>query len=334
MQIPAGKLVDVAGARRVAFASLAITMVTNGIAMLAPDPALVTVMRALAGVGTAFGFVAGIDYVRAQGGTALAQGIFGGVGLSAAGLALAVVPQVEDVIGWRAPFATAAALALLAAPLLLAAPPDSRVPRPPRARVRDVVGDRRLYRICVVYMASFGLSVVLSNWVVPLLTRAGDYSDGVAGAIGALILAGGVVSRPLGGMLVRDDPSRTRLVICLAFAVSLAGTAMIATAGPPAVIVPGALLLGLASGVPFAASFATATRLRPDAPAVAAAMVNMSANLVVVFCTPLLGLSFSLPGDGRIGFAAACALWLAAIAVTPGAKELDGVPAGAVASRG
>jgi hypothetical protein len=65
-------------------------------------------------------------------------------------------------------------------------------------------------------------------------------------------------------------------------------------------------------------------------------MVNMSANLVVVFCTPLLGLAFSLPGDGRIGFAAACGLWLAAIAVTPGARELDGAPrpVAAAVSRG
>jgi hypothetical protein len=52
-------------------------------------------------------------------------------------------------------------------------------------------------------------------------------------------------------------------------------------------------------------------------------MVNMAANLVIVAGTPLVGLSFSLPGDGRIGFAAATALWLAAVLVVPTVRELD-----------
>ena len=42
----------------------------------------------------------------AQGGSPFAQGLFGGVGLAGGGFALAVVPPVEDWIGWRAPFAT------------------------------------------------------------------------------------------------------------------------------------------------------------------------------------------------------------------------------------
>ena len=55
-------------------------------------------------------------------------------------------------------------------------------------------------------------------------------------------------------------------------------------------------------------------------------MVNMSGNLVIVFCTPLLGLAFSLPGDGRIGFAAAAAIWLATLALLPLVRELDTAP--------
>jgi MFS family permease len=326
MQIPAGKAVDALGARRVATASLAINLATNALALLAPNPALAIAMRALSGFGTAFGFVAGIDYVRSQGGSAFTQGLFGGISLGAGGVALAVVPQAEHWLGWRAPFLTQVILTAAAALVLLVGPPDSAGVRPtrqPGAGDPGIFADRRIYRICVVYMASFGLSVVLSNWVVSLLTRAAGYSDGVAGAIGSLILVGGVVSRPLGGYLTRARPDRTRAVLAVAFVVSLAGTAILATAGSPALSVLGALLFGLAAGIPFAPSFAAATRIRPDAPAVAAAMVNMSANAVIVACTPLLGLSFSLPGDGRIGFAASTVFWLFALVVLPRARELD-----------
>jgi MFS family permease len=326
MQIPAGRLVDRLGARRVAFLALAIGVAANGLALLAPEPGLAIAMRALAGFGTAFGFVAGIDYVRTQSGSPFAQGLFGGISLGAGGLALLVLPAIEDGLGWRAPFLTAAVIAGLAAAVLAFGPADP--PRPARfsrlqAGGTSVLRDTRIYRICVVYMASFGLTVVLSNWVVTLLTRAGDYSDAAAGAVGSLILTGGIVSRPLGGHLARVYPGRTRIFVAGSFAASLVGTAGLATAGPPALTGPAALLLGLAAGIPFAASFGTATRIRPDAPAVAAAMVNMSANIVIVACTPLLGLAFSLPGDGRIGFAAVAGLWLAAIAVTPSAHELD-----------
>ena len=45
--------------------------------------------------------------MRVQGGSPFAQGLFGGVALGGGGLALAIVPPVEDAIGWRAPWVTA-----------------------------------------------------------------------------------------------------------------------------------------------------------------------------------------------------------------------------------
>jgi hypothetical protein len=44
-------------------------------------------------------------------------------------------------------------------------------------------------------------------------------------------------------------------------------------------------------------------------------LVNTAANLVVLVGTPLVGLSFSLAGEGRLGFAALAVLWLAALPV-------------------
>jgi MFS family permease len=333
LQIPAGRTVDHRGARRIGFVALGVLAVANGVALVAPSPELLFLARAAMGIGTALGFVAGSDYVRAQGGTAFAQGLYGGIALGAGGFALAVIPQLVGPLGFRAPFASALALAVLAGAVLAAGPRDrprhlEHAERPVLADAPGLLRDSRLYRLCVLYMASFGFSIVLGNWVVPLLTRAADYSEGLAGGVGSLILAAGVVSRPLGGWIARTHPTRIKAALTASFAASAAGTVILAVAGPPALSALGALLLGLAAGIPFAASFGAAARVRPDAPAAAIAMVNMAANLLIVVATPLVGLSFALPGDGRLGFVVTAALWLAAVLVVPTVRELEPEPAG------
>ena len=53
--------------------------------------------------------------------------------------------------------------------------------------------------------------------------------------------------------------------------------------------------------------------LRPDAPAAAVGLVNGAAVLVILVCTPLAGLTFSLPGDGRLAFLAIGLAWATAL---------------------
>jgi hypothetical protein len=78
------------------------------------------------------------------------------------------------------------------------------------------------------------------------------------------------------------------------------------------VVVVASAAAGLAAGIPFASAFAGAARTRPDAPGAAVGLVNMCAAVTVLVGTPLLGLTFSLPGDGRIGFVIVGALWASA----------------------
>src|SRR3954465_14847495 len=67
-------------------------------------------------------------------------------------------------------------------------------------------------------------------------------------------------------------------------------------------VVMAAAVVGLAAGVPFARAFTGAAASRPDAPGAAVGFVNAWASLVIVVGTPLAGLPFPLPGDGRLGF--------------------------------
>src|SRR5919199_1590244 len=85
----------------------AIVAACNALALAAASPALTVAARAVMGVGTAVCFVAGSDYVRATGGSAFAQGIFGAAGVGSGGLALAIVPQVQKLVEWRAAYVTA-----------------------------------------------------------------------------------------------------------------------------------------------------------------------------------------------------------------------------------
>ncbi|HEX2045366.1 MAG TPA: MFS transporter [Gaiellaceae bacterium] len=329
VQIPGGQTADRHGARPVALVSLVVMTAGNVLLLAAPEPAAAVALRGLVGLGTGVAFVAASDYVRAAGGGAAAQGIFGGSAMGGGGLALAVVPALHGPLGWRAPYASAAVAASVALLALLA------TARPPRARpaersgLRAVVGDRRLDRLAVAHMASLGLNAVVANWVVTLLERAGGYSLAAAGAASALTLGAGVVGRPLGGWLAHRDPRRARAVVATSLLAGAAGTALLLPAGPLALVLFASSLVGLGAGLAFAPLFAAAAALRPEGPGAAVGFVNMAGNLVIVVGTPLLGLAFALPGDGRLGFAAVAVLWAAAVFALPRASELPTAPAGA-----
>jgi hypothetical protein len=166
-------------------------------------------------------------------------------------------------------------------------------------------------RLGLLHGATFGLSVVAANWIVPLLERYGE-PRATAASIGSLLLLGGLVTRPLGGFVASN-----RAALLAALIAGSAAFAVLAFPAPLALLVLAAAVAGLAAGLPFAAVFAGAQRTRPDAPGAAIGFVNTWAIATIVVGTPLLGLSFSLPSDGRVGFACLAVLWAAAIVTVP-----------------
>lgn len=315
-QLPAGRGADRHGARAVAFLAIGATLA--GCALLLADDsfALALAGRALTGIGTGAGFVAGVDLVRAGGGGPLLQGLYGGATMVGGGLALMVVPPLTEATDWRAPYWTAAVLAIAAAvPLLLASDLPGLGHRADR-----VVRDARLVPLGVFQAATFGLAVVAGNWAVPLLERRGASAAG-AGLAAGLILFAGIVTRPTGGWLAGREGRRR--VVASALVGVAAGAALLAVGGPLWLSGIGAAILGLGAGLPFAVVFAAAQRLRPDAPAAAISVVNATALLVILVGTPLAGLAFELPGDGSLGFAAVAVLAVAALLALRSAR-LDG----------
>ena len=190
--IPAGRLVDRFGARRMIVIGLLIAALANVAMLITPSVELVIGMRALMGIGTALGFVGSIDYVRTLGDSStLGEGIVGGASIGGAGLALAVVPWLEPALDWRAPYISGLAVALVALLVLLAAwqRAPGGIAHAARGDSALLLGslwrDARLYRLAAMHMASMGLSVVVGLWVVTLLVRYGGYGQREAGGRGA-----------------------------------------------------------------------------------------------------------------------------------------------------
>jgi len=314
VQIPGGRLIDRVGARNVGLVALVIVAAGNAIALTTPTIGIGLGARALMGLGTGVGFVAGIDLVRAGLGGPFWQGVYGGSTMAAAGLALMVIPQLVGELGWGAPFWTGLVLALIGLLPVLAARRASptREAIDPDQTSRTVVLDRGLWPLAAVQMASFGLSVVAGNWIVTLLEREG-HSRSSAGIVGGLILFAGIVTRPAGGLLMRRTPERAWAFVTAALVTGSTGVLVLATGPPLWLGAIAALVVGLSAGLPFAPIFNTTLRLRPDAPAAAIGFVNGSAVLVILVGTPLAGLTFGIPGDGRVGFLIIGLLWASAL---------------------
>ena len=321
VMVPGGRAIDRYGAKRVGLVAIALSLIANAALMLPTSPVPALALRGVAGLGVGLGFLSGAIYAQSGAGQAqaLAGGIYGGVSLGAGGLALAVVPQLVTPLGWRAPYASAAVVAALTIPLVAAGPPTpGHGGRTRGPRLAALMADTQLARLGVVSTVSFGISVILGAWVVTLLERHGGLHAGPAGAIGSLILLLGIVGRPAGGIFVRAHPHLARPMLAASFLAGTLGIVVLFLAPGTALDAAAAALIGVAAGLPFGVTLAGATRARPEAPGAAVGAMNIYPVLAIVCGAPLVGLTFSLTGRGRIGFAVLAAMWSGALLVLKG----------------
>lgn len=89
----------------------------------------------------------------------------------------------------------------------------------------------------------------------------------------------------------------------------------LATGSVP-IAIAGAVIVGLAAGIPFAASFTGAAALFSGSPATAVGFVNATGALTVLVVTPLVGVA--LARDlGVEAFVIVAVLWAASVAAVP-----------------
>jgi MFS family permease len=320
VMIPGGRAIDRYGARRVALTAVALCALGNALLLVVPGIAAALLLRFAIGFGVGAGFVAGSVWIASdpRGRTALGQGLYGGISLAGAGLATGIVPLLEGPLGWRSSYWTGLVLSVLALAIAASCPGERghgghHAPTPLRA----LLGSGLIARIGAVHSASFALSVVVGNWIVTLLTRHLGLSYAAAGAVGALTLILGVAGRPLGGWAGRHAGGHTYALLTGSLVAGAVATGVLAFSGSLALDVASAAVLGLASGLPFGVVVAAATTAFPQAPGEAIGAFNLYAVTSIIVATPLVGLSFSLRGDGRAGFLAIAVVAAIAIAAVP-----------------
>ncbi|MGA0060824.1 MAG: MFS transporter [Planctomycetota bacterium] len=292
MQLPSAGPIQRYGSLRVARWGFGAIVIANGLAAIAPGFGLLLASRLLVGVGTAPSFVGSMNAARQTGGAALA-GLFGGLTLLASGSAILLGSALADAdVSWRWNFVVAALLAIGA---VLICPKDvpgaisttaSGVVEPMRA----ALATGRLWRLALLYAATFGTSFVLGAWIVEYIAP-GASGKQIAGLVGFVILGASAGFRWYGGVL-SDRGLSWNLLGPGATLVAATALGVFALTRSPLVAFPLAIVLGFGLALPFGAIFNAAVDAQRAHPAAAIAMVNMSASIFAMVVLPIVGYAF------------------------------------------
>lgn len=273
---------------------LACLLLVAGNVIIAVSPAFagVAVGRVLPGIGFALVNVLGAVYARQAGGVRLI-GIFGAaIQLGIAG-ALVVGSGLADLgVDWRVGFAVSALLgvaALVAIPPRASDPAAAAAPAPTNRAgfLRAAVRHARVYRLALLFVAIYGVPMVLGAWLVEYLVRDGGLGTALAGAVSFLLFALSAAVRIVGADLQRRGVRHSLLAGSLA----LAAAGMAALAVEPAM--PVALLAVIALAVGFAIPYATmlneAQQLFPADPSEPVALMALASLIVPIAVIPPIG---------------------------------------------
>lgn len=323
LQLPAGMLVDRLGVRRATSAGLSLVIVAHLLALLSPVPSLALGARFASGVGFAVCFVSGAELARTSGRGARGLGIFGGVALAACGASVLGVALTEPALGWRAAWATSVVVSAAALAVVLRLPPQDlrRAPASTAAGgVLRLMADGQLFRLATVHATTLGLGLVLSSWATTLLADVWSFPPAAAAVVGSLVLGLSILSRPLGGQVTALFPQRDRQLWTLVLLACAGATAALALPGPAVVAVLAVVVLGMLSGLPFAAVVRAAQDREPRRPAAAVGLMNTMAFGLVVVGTPAVG--WAVDHDhAQLALVAVALLWLLPLASLPAAPQ-------------
>lgn len=313
-QLPSSVPIQRYGPFRVVRGGLVVIMLGNALALVSGAYALLAATRVVVGLGSGPLFIGGMEGSRRRGGTPLASA-FGGATMLGLGGALLVGALLDDAgLPWQSGFVVAMALDAVA---LVVCPRD----RPATgtageavtwARFRGVLGSGALWRLALLYTASFGATLVIGAWIVEYVHEGGT-AKGIAGGVGFAMLIASALARWVGGGLYERG---TAWRVLGPGATAVAGLALVVLAFRPplAILVAAALVVGVGLAVSFGLIFASAVRAAPAAPAAAIALVNTVASAFALAATPLGGWFFDI-GRSSLLFAVLAALALAAALV-------------------
>jgi len=323
MQIPGGLLADRLGPRPIVTAALALVCLGNFGIVFSKAYWHLLFWKVFVGFGTGSCFVSGARYIAGSFSGRrlnLAQGLYGGSILLGSGFVIYGVSLVAASMGWRGAFMVTAGVAGISGILWVVAAPSPSFSAQPVGSLRGLLSDFQLWLLGAVQMATFGLVIVVSAWITVFLQRELSLSQSRAGLLGSLALMFGILTRPLGGAMVHL--MGVKRLVQLSLGLNIVGCLLLARAGGSLGRVMAAIVvLGIGSGLPYAALFVRAAVLYPGRAGAAMGLVNMFGIVMILAAPPLIGQTVERTSSFQAGFLSLGLFSLCAFAGTFGIKE-------------
>ena len=303
--VPAGILSDRLGPTGVGTAGLVMVLASNlalGYAQRFPDLVLIKVVG---GLGCGVAFVAGMRYatlVVPPARVHRALGLYGGFVQLGGGTSLYLIPLLSSLMGWRRALVASSGLVAFSIVAWLAL--ASRIPPSlAAAPLIEAMRSRKVWVLGLVHTATFGLAVLVGTWVTTFLVHDLGLSLVSAGAAGSAILVLGVLSRPLGGLLIDRHLLGAATVMRLTVLAGAAGLLLLAWPGRPLALAAVAIgALGVVLNAPYAAVMSVTGATLPQAPGAAVGLVSSVALLAISAAAPAVGAGFSSAGSFSLPF--------------------------------
>ena len=306
LQIPGGALADKLGAKKVAFWALIIITAGNVLIGFSDSYGAILVLKFIIGIGTGMAFIAGARYVPtffAGKEIQRAQGVYGGSILLGSGFVIYGIPQLLAAVGWHNVFMVTGAMAGLLAVLWFWFAPDTPShATTPKINWSNVLANPNIWLLSMAQMGSFGAIIAAGVWVNTLLIKSIHLAPKTAGMIGSTVLLLGIISRPLGGLILGKKLMGTKPLLVLSCGGLALGFVWIGLSTTLTMAFLGIIFTGVMAGLPFAGIFNGARDNCPATPGVAMGFVNTWGAAGVMIMPPIIGRLVDLSGTFVSGF--------------------------------
>jgi nitrate/nitrite transporter NarK len=306
LQMPGGLIADRIGAKTVITLGLVIVTVANFLTGISSSYTEILVWKFVTGIGTGSAIVGGLRYVPtffAGKEIQFAQGVYGGSILLGSGFVIYGVPQLLAALGWHGVFFTTGAMAgvfCVAWHFFAPNTPTSGVVH--KIDWGYVVGGRNVWLLAAAQLGSFGTIISAGVWVNTLLIKSVQLEPKIAGMVGSLVLLLGIVSRPLGGVILDRKWLTPKQLLIFAHGMLAVGYVAIAYSATLPTAFLAIVFTGIVAGLPFAGIFNFAVYTCPKNPGLAMGFVNTFGAWGVMVLPPIVGRLVDVSGSFVSGF--------------------------------
>lgn len=302
--IPAGMLGDRLGARPVLIASCALMGISGMLLPLFPNLTWMLICRIFVGLGSGGAFITGAGIASRLGKHAsLGQGLYGGSTQAGSGLGLLITPHLLSPLGWRGSFLFWGILSGTSVLVWLFVNDGQEIHTPVPINLKAAVRSPSVWTLGLSHLGTFGLGNAIAAWITVYLVMQYHLPLILAATIGSIAILGGVIFRPLGGILLARKVIGAIPLLRIGTIMGTVGVGLLALPirfAPVAII--GLTLIAIGSTIPYTSVFNAAANLRNVGKGVAQAFVSVISTPTVLIGPPLIGFLLDRTGNFLLAF--------------------------------